>query len=74
MVTKLSLLQDAARAGDWRQALRIASRFPRLGSDRAVILAAWEAVARPDFQRQLGREPEALIEAGIAALKSRFSL
>ncbi len=54
--------------------MRIASRFPRLGSDRAVILAAWEAVARPDFQRQLGREPEALIEAGIAALKSRFSL
>ena len=54
--------------------MRIASRFPRLGSDRAVILAPWEAVARPDFQRQLGREPEALIEAGIAALKSRFSL
>ena len=74
VISKISLLRSAAAKGDWRAALRIASRFPQLGDDRAVILAGWEAIARPGFQRQLGRDPEALLGEAVAALKRRYCL
>lgn len=71
-VTKLSKLQAAAAADDWRGAMAIAAKFPVLGSHKAAIMGAWEAYTRPDFQRQLGRCPSKLIEAGIAALKEKY--
>ena len=72
--TKISQLRAAAAREDWREALRLAAGFQRLGTERGAILAAWEAMQRPAFQRQLGRDPEQLITAGIAALKARYRL
>jgi len=74
MVTKLSLLKKAASQQDWICVLRIASKFPLLGEHKTAIMRAWEATTRPDFQRQLGRDPQTLIDAGIAALKERYAL
>jgi len=74
MKTKLDQLKECAQGGDWNGALRIAARFPRLGDDKTRIERGWEAVARPDFMRQIGRDPESLRADGIAALKSRYSL
>lgn len=73
-VTKLSCLKAAAESGDWPGALAIAAKFPNLGAEKTAIMRAWEAVARPDFQRQLGRDPQALIDTGICALKSKYRL
>ena len=73
-VTKIAKLRDAADRGDWREALRIAARFPELGDERAAIVRAHEAAWRPGFYRQLGKNPEALVAAGIAALKARYRL
>jgi hypothetical protein len=53
--TKLSQLKAAMRAGHWQLAVRIASRFPRLGEQRDTILGGHEAYVRPRFFKQLGR-------------------
>ena len=72
--TKLSKLEAAAARGDWPGALRIAAKFADLGEQRAEITRAHECITRPDFYRQLGRDPDVCLEAGIAALKERYDL
>ena len=71
-VPKIDLLRAAMAADDWRLAIAIASRFPRLGSAHAAVLGAREAFERPEFQRQLGRDPAELIETGKAALRGQY--
>ena len=73
-MTKLQQLKDAAAAGDWATALRIAARFYDLGDDQPTITRAHECAVRPAFYRQLGRNPDEAIAAGIAALKRRYAL
>jgi hypothetical protein len=65
---KIDNLRAPMAAGDWRRALSIAAKFPRLGEYDAAIRAAHEACQRPQFQRQIGRDPEALVMAGVRAL------
>ena len=57
--TKIDALRKAAAAGDWRTALRIAARFPRLGAHKAAITRAWTAYQYPAFYRQLGQSSDA---------------
>jgi hypothetical protein len=64
--TKLSKVQAAMAAGDWPRAFSIASKFARLGPQRAAIMRA-QARLSPGLYRQLGRDPAAIIEAGKAA-------
>jgi len=72
-VTKLAQLQALMAAGDWDRAITFAARFQQLGDARNDILSAREALLRPDFQRQLGRDPVTLRAAGIAALQRRYA-
>lgn len=74
METKLAKLKAAAASGDWRLALRIAARFQDLGDHKAEIKRGHEAFENARFYRQLGRDPDALIDQGIAALKARYHL
>jgi hypothetical protein len=71
---KLDAVLDAMRAGQWCIAIKLAAKFPRLGNEARAIMQAHEALTRPDFQRQLGRDPAQLIEAGKAALLRRYPL
>lgn len=74
-VTKLSLLRDAAAAGDWRRAIAIAARFPRLdAAHKAAIERAHMAYTNPHFVRQTGRDVAACIAAGQAALTAAYRL
>lgn len=59
-------------ADDWIGALRIAARFHDLGEHKAAITMAWEAANRPDFYREIGKDPDALVAAGVGALKERY--
>jgi hypothetical protein len=70
--TKLSKVQMAMCAGDWPRAFSIASKFARLGPQRAAILRAQSAALSPGLYRQLGRDPAAVIEEGKAAMRARF--
>jgi hypothetical protein len=69
---KIEILRGLMARGDWQGALRLAAKFPRLGEHKARIERGWEAIQRPDFYRQIGRNPDALIADGIAALKERY--
>lgn len=69
---KLDAVVAAMRTENWREAIRLAAKFPRLGPQARAIMQAHEAYTRPDFQRQLGRDPQQLIEAGKAALQERY--
>ena len=71
---KIDLVRAAMAANDWRGAVAIAAKFPRLGDEKDAIMAAQEAYTRPDFQRQLGRDVEALKAAGIAALRGKYGV
>jgi hypothetical protein len=70
---KIDAVRLAMSAGDWNKAINLAAKFQRLGKHKKVIMRANEALLRPGFQRQLGRNPTALIEAGKAALNERFN-
>jgi hypothetical protein len=70
--TKLSKVQAAMAAGDWSRAFSIASKFARLGPQRAAIMRAQAARLSPGFYRGLGRDPAAVIEEGKAALREHF--
>jgi hypothetical protein len=70
--TKLAQLQAAIAAQDWPRAFSIASKFARLGPQRAAIMRAQAARLSPGLYRQLGRDPATIIEAGKAAMRERF--
>lgn len=74
MDTKIARLRAAAAASNWTEALRIAAKFPRLGDHKRRIELAWGAIQSPDFYRQLGFDPQALIEDGASALRERYEL
>lgn len=63
--TKTARAVRLMRAGDVRGALKIVKGF-RLGlsvDERRVFGQGYEAVERPEFYRQLGKDPAALIAA-----------
>ena len=74
METKLSKLKAAWHAGDQIGALRIAARFPALGDAKKAISQAWAAAQNPAFYRQLGHDPEQLVNDGLQALAARYEL
>ncbi len=71
-LTPLERVRAAVAAEDWREATRLSLKLPSLGPDEEAISRAQEAFLRPDFLRQVNKDPEAAIEAGKAALRRRF--
>ncbi len=69
---KIDKLAAHMRSGNWQAALSLAAKFPRLGAHADVIRRAHEATHRPAFYRQIGMDPEQLVQAGVAALKERY--
>jgi hypothetical protein len=72
-MTKGQQIRDALKAGDERKALKIAAAFPSLGEYREVITRGWEACVRPEMYRQMGRDVDALVAAGVAAVRRRYA-
>lgn len=74
MKTKLDLLKAAAQSGDWKKAVAIAARFPRLGEYRSAVLDAHMAYTNPRFLAQIGRDADACIAAGKLALITAYRI
>lgn len=70
--TKSSIIRGHMATGDWQAAIRVAARLPRLDVHRAAILDAHMAYTNPRFVRQIGKDTDALIDAGRVALLERF--
>lgn len=71
-MAQLEILRGHMAREDWQAAIKLAASFPQLGAEKVPISRAWEAIARPDFCRQLKRDPAVLIEEGKAALRRRY--
>lgn len=65
-------VRAAVAEEDWKTALRIAKNLTGFGDDEAVIARAWEGLVRPEFLRQVNRDPEKAYEDGVAVLRRRF--
>ena len=65
---KIDLLHNAMNAKDWKKAVSIAARFPRLGEAKEAIERAQMAYTNPRFLVQLGRDVDTCISNGITAL------
>ena len=72
METKLSRLLVMMDSGEWSAAIKFAAKFPDLGRERDSILRAKDALHNPDFYRQIKKDPDLLIEEGIAGLRRRY--
>jgi uncharacterized protein YcgL (UPF0745 family) len=68
-MAQISDIREAMARGDFVGALRIATK---LRGHQPEIGTAWQAMQRPDFYRQLGKDPEQLIAAGNAALFAQY--
>lgn len=71
--TKISILREHMAAGKWQKAISIAAKFPRLGEHKETILRAHGAYTNPHFYAQIGKDLEALKEAGRIALLEKYS-
>jgi len=74
MPTKSEVIRAAMLAKDWAKAVSLAAKLPRLDVHRAAILDAHTAYTNPGFMRQIGKDIDALKQAGQAALIQRFPL
>lgn len=72
--TQLSKLKALMAQGDYRAALKLAAGWPRLGAHKAPIERAWAALTNPEFYREIGKDPEALVAAGVAAIRERYGI
>lgn len=70
--TKLSQLRAIMAAGDKKQALAFAAKFPQLGKHRDAILRGHQAFTNPSFVTAIKRDPKQDIEAGWAALCTAY--
>jgi hypothetical protein len=71
-ISKTDQLKAHMARGDWSRALSLANTFRHLGPHRTAIRRAHECRVFPHFFVQLGHDPEALIAAGIQALKALY--
>jgi hypothetical protein len=69
---KIDRLAALMQAGEWEKAIKFAAGFPRLDKHRNVILTASAALMSPGLYRGMGRDPGALVDAGVQALKERY--
>jgi hypothetical protein len=71
-MTKLSQVVLAVHAGDWALAFRIAAKFPQLGPEKAAIVRAHEVLVHPEFYREMGKDIDAIIMEGKAAIYAKY--
>lgn len=70
--TKLAKLKEHWAAGEYREALKLAAGWQRLGEHKEAIEKGHNAVGHPNIYTQLGEDPAALYAAGLAAVAARY--
>lgn len=73
LISKTDLVRQHMATGDFKRALAIASRFRMLSKEvRGTIQTAWAAATNPHFYREIKKDPDQLVAAGIDALKTLY--
>jgi len=73
MESKTDRIRTALAKGDWLTALRTASRFHDRSNDTLTFKRGFDACRNRDFYKQLGKNPDELVEAAIIRLHARFA-
>ena len=71
--TKLAGVRAAMAAGNWEQAIVLASKLRSLGKYQEPIDRAKDFLNHPAMYEQLGYSRAEVIEVAITALKQKFS-
>ena len=74
METQISKLRAYMAAGDHRAALKLAAGWGRLGDHKAPITRGWAALQSPQFYTDIGQDPDALVAAGLDAIRQRYGI
>ncbi len=69
---KLAKVRTAIADNDWDTAIKLAARVTLFGKHAEAIQRGKDAITKPEFYRQLGRDPDKLRQEAIAALKERI--
>ena len=72
-IKKIDTLRTHCDNGNWKAALRLAASWPRLGDHKIAIQQGWAAMSNPNFYEEIGKDPQALIDAGVAALRAAYA-
>ncbi|AAX88333.1 TPA: hypothetical protein ACPIWO_000458 [Haemophilus influenzae] len=72
MMKKIDVLKDLMAKNEWKKAISLASKFPRLGNAKDAIKSAQMAYTNPNFVRQIKKDPDKLIYQGIQALIAKY--
>jgi hypothetical protein len=74
MESKTDRITTALANGDWLTALRTASRFHDRSDETLLFKRGFDAYQHPEFYRQLGKNPDDLINVAMKRLRDRFLL
>lgn len=72
MISKSEIIREYLRKGDIRKAISVASKFFDKSERTSACKAAQSAYLAPDFMRQCGKDPQALINTATAMLRAEF--
>ena len=72
MENKSDKIRAALANGDTRKAISLASKFFDRSDETQLYKQAQAAIGNPGFYRQIGKDPEAIVDAAVAALSQRF--
>jgi hypothetical protein len=73
-MTKLEDVKYDWNNGDRITALKKVAKFPRLGKEKDAIKLAVDCINNPSFYRQIGKDIDACIDAGIDAVQTKYKL
>lgn len=74
MDTKLAVLKRHVDAGEYRDAVKLAASFPRLGDHADVIRRGWAAASQPGNYRAMGYDPDACLADAVKAIRERYNI
>lgn len=72
MKTKSDIIKDALANGDTRKAISVASKFFDRSEETQLYKQAQAAIGNPRFYRQIGKDPDAIVDAAVTRLRARF--
>lgn len=73
-IKKIDILRDLMKSEKWREAMSLAAKFPSLGAEKEVITRAHGCYTNPHFYKSIRIDTDAAIQAGIDALKIKYTL
>jgi hypothetical protein len=74
MKKKIDILREHIAAEEWKKAISLAAKFPRLGTYKEAITRAHTAYTNPRFITQIGHDIEECKRLGIIALIASYPI